>query len=270
MSPSLFVFIALSCEARPLIRHWHLKKHIRKHPFAIYVNDERVVVITGIGKVAMAGAVGYTLSLFPDMQQPLLLNLGIAGHRQHSLGSLYMADKITDTETGKKFYPQLAFSVSCPTHAVATQVKPHTDYAENCLYDMEAAAFYEMAVKFSSSELIHCLKIISDNKQSPLENICEPLVEDWCTQQLPAIDRIVAQLDRLRQTSVTSTSELYPQLLEQFHFTATSAGRLKALLNRWHLLKGDEILTWRDANPRSGKELIAWLEKQLEAAEFYL
>lgn len=270
MSPSLFVFAALSCEARPLIQHWHLQKHPRKHPFTIYASDERVIVITGLGKVAMAGAVGYTLSLFPDTQQPLLLNLGIAGHRQHSLGSVYLADKIIDAATEKKFYPQLPFSVPCPTGAVATQIKPHTDYVENFLYDMEASAFYEMAVKFSSSELIHCLKIISDNLQSPLENISEALVEDWCSQQLPTIDRLVTRLDRLRQPSRATTPELYEQLLGQFHFTATSAVKLKALLKRWHLLTANEIPAWRDANLRSGKELIAWMEKQLEKAEFYL
>ncbi|MGZ5056534.1 MAG: hypothetical protein ACXWAT_16540 [Methylobacter sp.] len=270
MSPSLFVFIALPCEARPLIQHWHLKKDIRKHPFAIYADDERLVVITGLGKIAMAGALGYTLSMFPDIHLPVLLNLGIAGHRRHELGSLYLADKIVDAETGKKFYPQLPFSLSCQTCSVSTQTRPDSNYTENFLYDMEASAFYEMAVKFSSSELIHCLKIVSDNLQSSLENINEPLVEDWCVQQLPTIDQLATRLERLRQTFPIATSELHEQLLGEFHFTATSAAKLKALLNRWHLLKGAEIPAWRDANPRSGKEVIAWMEKQLETTEFYL
>lgn len=270
MSPSIFVFTALNCEAKPLIRSWRLKKHSHNQPFAIYSDAERVVVVTGIGKIAMAGAVGYTLSLFPNIRHPLLLNIGIAGNRRHSLGSLYLADKIVDANTGKKFYPQLPFAIACETAAVATLATPHAGYAEDCLYDMEASAFYEMACKFSSSELIHSLKIVSDNAESPLENITESLVEEWCIRQIDAIDTLIARLHTLRQSLPVTDLGLYWQLLGEFHFTSTSAVKLAALSAQWHLLMGEQIPAWRDANPRSGKALILWLEKQLEMSEFYL
>lgn len=270
MSPSIFVFAALNCEAKPLIRSWKLKKHPNKHPFTIYADDQRAVIITGIGKVAMACAVGYTLASFPESRQPILINLGIAGHRQHSLSSLFLADKIVDGDTGKKFFPQLPFSAPCPTLTVTTQTHPCDDYAENCLHDMEAAAFYETAVKFSTVELIHCLKIVSDNERSSLNNISETLVEEWCGRQLAEINSLLAQLSSLRQSLPTMDLTLYQQLLGQFHFTATNALKLKALLERWQLLMADEPLLWQATNPKSGKELLAWIEKRLDDTAFFL
>jgi nucleoside phosphorylase len=268
--PSLFVFVALPCEAKPLIQRWRLKKHPHKHPFAIYTDNERTVVVTGIGKVAMAGAVGYTLSLFQGPQHLLLVNFGIAGHCQHNLGSLYLADKIVDNDTGKKFYPQLPFGTACETASVATLAKPQEGYAGDYLYDMEAAAFYEIACKFSSSELIHSLKIISDNTQSPLANISEDSVECWIAQHLDTIDNLLVKLDNCRCALPSIASEVYEQLATQFHFTASNAVRLKTLLQSWKLLNPNCELDWRNADVANGKGLIAWLEQQLEKNDFFL
>lgn len=270
MSPSIFVFVALNCEARPLIRNWRLKKHTRKHPFAIYTGDERAVVVTGIGKVAMAGAVGYTLSMFSDAQQPLLLNLGIAGHRKHNLGALYLADKIVDKDAGKKFYPQFPFPLACETGTVATLANPVTDYVEDFLYEMEAAAFYEMAVKFSSSELIHCLKIVSDNATSSLDDISENLVDEWICLYLDKIDSVIQQLLNARHALPDLNDEVYEQLIAQFHFTASSAVKLKNLLQRWQLVAANPEMDWLAGDVGNGKELIARLEKQLEKKDYYL
>jgi adenosylhomocysteine nucleosidase len=269
-SPIIIVFCALACEAKPLVQAWKLKKLAQKHPFAIYANHDCLVVITGIGKIAMASAVGYTLALYANTRQPVLLNIGIAGHRFYSLGSIYQADKIVDSDTGKNYYPQLPFSVACATHAVATQSRPCKDYADDYLYDMEASAFFEAAIKFVSSELIHCLKIVSDNSQSPLENIDEHWVEECCAQQINVIDTLIRQLGLLKQSIPALDEQLYEQLCEEFHFTATNAAKLKTLLVRWNVLMSGERCAWRDMNFRNGKELINCLEKLLDETEFYL
>lgn len=270
MSPSTFVFSALTCEAKPLIQHWRLKKTHEKHPFMLYADAEHVVVITGVGGVAMAGAVAYVLALFPDRQYPLLLNLGIAGHVWHSVGALFLAHKIVNTESGKKFYPQLPFMVDCETATVATVAKPQIGYPDDCLYDMEAAAFYEIAGKFSSSELIHSLKIVSDNAQSPLENITEPVVEQWVTLQLEKINAVIADLIDFRRRLPVIDDELCTQLLAKFPFTATSAIRLRKLLQNWQIKTGNSELNWLEADAKNAKQLLAWLEEQLEKTEFYL
>lgn len=268
--PAVFVFTALPCEAKPLIQAWQLKKHAQSQPFALYSNEDRVLVVCGIGKLAMAGALGHTLGLLGNDPHPILINLGIAGHQTHARGSAFLIDKIIDADSERRFYPQLLPQLSCPSYPVKTWAKPQSHYAADYLYDMEASGFYEMAVKFSSAELIHGLKIISDNAKDPIEHINEQRVIDWITPQLPLLDNLLAQLMRRRQSLLTVECALYPRLLSEFHFTASNAAKLKALLLNWKLLSNNLPLNWTDANAGNGKQLITWLEHQLEQYAFHL
>lgn len=271
LKPAVFIFCALACEARPLISVWQLKKLTASNqPFTIYADARRAVVVTGIGKVAMAGAIGYAMALFAGPAMPVMLNLGIAGHRHRPLASLVLAHKIIDIETGRCFYPQLPFSISVPTHAISTHPAPNADYAADDLFDMEASGFYEMAIKFSSNELIHAVKIISDNQRSPVTAIKETLVEQWITQQLPAIEALLETLMRQNAGQSAEDSQLYERLLKEFRFTVSGCFKLKALLRRWRVLKGDEPLIWQNRQLKSGKEFLRWLEEQLDETRFYL
>jgi adenosylhomocysteine nucleosidase len=265
-----FIFVALNCEAKPLIQAWRLKSQPQKQPFAIYRNNDIVVVISGVGKIAMAGAVAYTMAQFPDIAQPILLNFGIAGHGQQALGSCFLADKITDADAQRCFYPQIPFHAPCRTLPLITLSRADADYADDNLRDMEASAFYEIAVKFSSSELIHCLKVVSDNAESAIENINEDMVAAWVQACLASVDDVISALATLRRALPVIESELYRQLLGQFHFTATNAAKLRALLNRWQVLNRDETFHLSETNAGNARELLVWLERQLEEKRYYL
>lgn len=268
---TIFVFCALMCEAKPLIKAWQLKKLPQPGmPFSIYTAGQRTVVISGIGKTAMAGAVGYTMALFDVGSTPILLNLGIAGHGDEPLGAFCVGHKIIDSETGKAYYPQLPFSMTYPTYTVTTQAKPCIDYSADTLFDMEASGFYELAVKFSSSELIQVLKIVSDNSQTSITTIDELNVEHWITQKLDMFEDLLSRLLLLRQQLGAAETSLHGQLLKEFRFTVSGAIKLKALLQRWRVLKGDEALIWQKHQFNSGKDFLAWLEKQLDETAFYL
>jgi hypothetical protein len=54
------------------------------------------------------------------------------------------------------------------------------------------------------------------------------------------------------------------------HFTEASAVKLKGLMQRWQAVMGDSDLKWTDSGASSGKELIAWMELQLEGNTFRL
>jgi hypothetical protein len=262
----------LSCEAKPLIKAWQLKKRSdANHPFTIYSDPARVIVITGMGKVAMAGAIGYTMALFANPTMPIIVNLGIAGHRHFALGSPILAGKIIDSETNRGFYPQLPFATQYPTATIATHSHPQVQYLEDYVYDMEATGFYEIAVKFSSCELIQVVKVISDNAQSPISVITETAVESWVNSQLANIQKLIEQLTHLRSLSLPGDIErIQQQLSEQFHLTVSHSIKLKALLHRWRLLKGDAELNWVDARPKNAKELLSWIEAELDRMDFYL
>lgn len=269
--PFIFIFAALSCEAKPYIQPWKLKKLPGNHPFAIYLNDERVLVVTGIGKIAMSAGIAYTLALFPQTLPlpPILLNLGIAGHQHWPLGHIFLADKITDQDSNKRFYPQFPFTLPCATRAVLTLTHVQAEYCAENAYDMEASAFYEVAGKFSSNELIHSLKVISDNAQSPADSIKSAQVEIWIQQHEGIIEQVIAQLVKLRSCVPEMDEREYQQILTEFHFTVSNAGKLKSLLQRWQVLHG-ELPDCKVLEAANARDLLLKLEQLLEQQKFLL
>jgi nucleoside phosphorylase len=266
---NIFIFIALECEARPLLKFFNLKKQ-HSHPFSIFINDNLVLTITGIGKNAMAGGVAYTLALFSQTHQPILINLGIAGHINQPIGSLFLANKIVDTDSGKIFYPQLLGNDWPNTCTINTLSTPSNLYSDNCLNDMEASAFYEIAVKFSSCELIHCIKIVSDNQQSSINQINAREVTTWIENQIAIINIVFKKLTRLHQLIASVNLENYNEILNMWHFTATGKIKLKSLLIRWKALSATDWFISDVNNFCTGKELLKKLEADVDQKEVHL
>jgi len=241
-SANIFIFTALECEAKVLINFYTLKKDNSSHPFSIYRNDNVILTVTGIGKVSMAAAVSYALALFSKSKLPILLNIGIAGHKTQAIGTLLMASKVVEAESKKVFYPQLIGKGWPETCEVQTTTMPNIEYSHDCLNDMEASAFYEIAVKFSSCELIHCLKLVSDNEESSIEQINPKKVVEWLSRHEAEIDKVLKQLKQLREIMTPIELPEYNQIIGQWHFTVSGKVRLKALLSRWYVLASSNWL----------------------------
>lgn len=268
--PILFIFTALDCEAKPLVKFFDLKKDDSHAGFSIYRNEKIVLTVAGVGKVAMAGAVAYTLALFPDCQVPVLVNIGIAGHKVQDIGALCIAMKIIDGDTGRRFYPQLLGSDWPETRELKTTSLPSTHYRSDCLYDMEASAFYEMAVRFSSCELIHCFKVISDNERSSIEKIQPKLVTEWIANQMDEIGPLLQHLEKLRESIVPIELDSYDEIVNKWHFTVSGKIKLKALLQRWKVLS---VRPWQHSDKDgklSGKEILKKLEAEVNYLEVLL
>ncbi len=268
--PTIFIFCALPCEAKPLIEFYKLKKDTSIQSFSIFRNDDMALTVTGVGKTAMAGGVAYSQALFPENQNPVLVNIGIAGHQDHAVGSLFLVDKITDNDTGKRYYPPLIFTPFCPTTNLTSFAKPRLTYPESALCDMEASAFYETATRFSSGELIQCLKIVSDNSSSPAPNIQPKQVTTLISEQLPTISGLWNELTTLADVLKPEEHKELNQLLSQYHFSANEKIQLKKLLSRWRLIEGDTSVKFASGSARTAKEYLTLLDASLNKAEFYL
>ncbi|MCK4840401.1 MAG: hypothetical protein KAT04_00800 [Methylococcales bacterium] len=268
--PSIYLFVALACEAKPLVHFFGLKKQPLNCPFAIYKNDDIVLVVAGVGKIAMAGSVAYTMAIFSNVQVPILINIGIAGHQSQALGNLCVASKIIDVETGKCFYPQLIGNNWPESFQIKTFSIPCAQYNENCLNDMEASAFCEMAIKFSSSELIHSLKIVSDNETSSIDNINAKLVAEWITKQLTDIEMVLKKSSLLRKPFVTIELNELTEIVNNWHFTVTGQIKLKALLMRWRVLTSQPWKGFYAKDLSNGKVLLQRLEKDINQLELKL
>lgn len=268
--PRIFIYAALPCEAKPLVEYFSLKKATTIQPFAVYFNQDICLTVTGLGKSAIAAGVAYSQALFASVDHPVLINIGIAGHKHHAVGSLFLIDKITDFDSRKSYYPPLVFTPPCPTASIQTVSRPQLNYDLQHLCDMEASAFYETAVRFSSGELIHCLKVISDNESSPVENIQPKQVSSLIAAHVAAIETLLTELSRLAGLITAPEPRLFDQLIQRYHFTVSEQGQLKNQLSRWATLTDAQVPEFdKDLLPK-GKDVLFWLDQQINKIGFCL
>ena len=266
----LFIYIALPCEAKPLVEHFKLKKEVAVQPFAVYLNKDICLTVTGVGKSAMAAGVAYTQALFASTEPVIILNLGIAGHQDHPLGSLFLIDKITDADSQRRYYPSLIFTSNFATASLQTVSRPQLTYDQVNLCDMEASAFYETAVRFSSNEYLYCLKIISDNQYAPAENIQAKQVSSLIAGHVSAVECLLARALAEALSATQPESSMFDQLIGQYHFTVNEQMQLKNQLSRWAVVTNSGPLEFEADTLKNAKEVLRCLELKIAETAFYL
>lgn len=265
-----YIYTALPCEAKPVVDFFCLKKEMAVSAFAMYTNKDICLTVTGCGKAAMAAGIAYSQALCSPVGHPVMLNIGIAGHPEYALGEVFLVDKVTDVDSGRRYYPPVVFSPSCRTESVSTAAKPQLHYQECCLYDMEASAFYEVATRFSCAELVHSLKVVSDNKTSPVSQINAKQAGALIAANMPAVATILDALAGLAKKLPVIRHGQYQQLLERYRLTASGQKQLQDLLCRYTLLTGNPTIDIDEAKVESGKALLQWLQQRIGQCELRL
>lgn len=155
---------ALHCEAKPVIDFYRLKKSHRDHAFDLYRNDDMVCVVSGPGKLASATATAWIAAQHSPATTASWINLGTAGAAELEIGSPMLLHQVVDADTGQRFYPVIPEKPSLDRHAGMCLSQASTEYREQFVFDMESSGFLHAALRFSSAELIRCIKVISDNR----------------------------------------------------------------------------------------------------------
>ena len=270
MQAPIFIYTALPCEAKPLIDHFRLKKDLGVDAFAVFTGAGICLTVTGIGKSAMAAGVAYSQARYAPNQPPVLLNIGIAGHRDHPLGELFLAHKITDAGRDKAYYPPLVFKPPCRTESLETYAKAQLAYHHASLCDMEASAFYETAIRFTTGEVVQTLKVISDNAAHPATHITPATASAQIAAHIGIISPFITQLQGLAQTLALPEPEGLKEILARHHFTSNTQQQLSDKLRRWQLITGQPIAVPSIPELKDAKALLRWLDERLQEQMFYL
>ncbi|MDG1138017.1 MAG: hypothetical protein P8N49_00655 [Opitutales bacterium] len=226
--------IALQAEAKPLIDALKLKKVSGSLPFPTFQNDNHQLVVSGIGKIASAGATGFSLGKSHAQDHPFpFLNIGIAGHGSLGVGTLFIADRIFSENHSSIYYPPQLVDSEIIRSPLQTCELPNRDYQEKKGYDMEAHSFYTTASKCVTRELVQVIKIVSDNLHQPLDTFNPKVVSKLVETNLPTILGLVRSLEKLaneispdRETLAFRRDALHSQ-----NFTETQTHLLVQLLN---------------------------------------
>ena len=248
---------ALASEARPLIEHYRMEP--LEGAFRLFGSEGYRLVISGIGKVAAAAATGYVHARSGEAPYGVFLNVGIAGHRSRAPGEIFQTHKVLDAATNAVYYPTLLGFKELEGAAVTTVDTAEHEFSADTLYDMEASAFYAAALRFSTSELVQCLKVVSDNRKTGTggDGLSKEHVSELISTHLPIIDRfaahslaLAAELDPLRR---------HPESLEGFQnrwrFTTSEKRQLSRLLTRCLALGDRPLPEDYDAVPKASTVL---------------
>ncbi len=261
------IIVALPAEARPLITHYSLRNEQDSTAFPLYRRADMALIVSGPGKVSAAAATAVLAGCCDTKGQAAWLNIGIAGHARHGTGTGRIAHRITDRATGNSWYPPQTLGLSAPTDYLISVDRPENDYSENALYDMEASGFYPVACRFSTSELVQCYKIVSDNRECSTRAVTAKLCAQLVTQKLDEIDQLVNALDTLAQEyrAWHTPHAVLEQLTGQWHFTVSQQHQLAQLVRRWQVLAPGQPLGFSQLDKQNkASEVLHCLEKYID------
>jgi hypothetical protein len=142
------------------------------------------------------------------------------------------------------------------------------EYVEPYVYDMEASAFYATALRYSTTELCHVYKIVSDNRGSGAATVGKQRIRDSVIQHLPAIEEMAAALSRLAGEVDATRPRLddFDHIVGRWHFSVAQQHQLRTLLGRWATLTGGAPLLDEELNRcPSARSLLAEIEARLNA-----
>lgn len=242
-NPRTHILCALPAEAWPMIKAFRLQrlpplkskdKRIKTY-FGSYHGISITLCVGGVGQSAAAHAVHDFHLGETSRVSCSWLNVGIVGHRTHTIGTPLLANKISMVkDSAPTFYPTFAFRPSCQTVEVLTVKNTENKYDHHAAFDMEAHGFFAAAATHTTSELIHCFKVVSDNTRTPPSTITSLRVTVLIASQLQNILTTLLQLNQLLllPTPLTTSDPLYQELLSRWHFTYTQRHQLLTLLQR--------------------------------------
>ncbi|MBH69277.1 MAG: hypothetical protein CMM58_13060 [Rhodospirillaceae bacterium] len=264
--------VALRAEAKPLISKFDLEPLSEKSIFPIYENKKirQVLVISGVGQLNSAAAIAFVAGKCNTAPWTAWINIGIAGSCGGSLGDLLQVIKVTNHRNSKSSFPGFRFSQFVPLAQLETLDAPSASYKADRLYDMEGAAFAEIASRFSSNELTFIFKIISDTTRSELSQIKGVNVEKLVDHNIDIIELLVKDIGELvddEKKRLEIPKEVYT-ILNQYHFSVTRSRQLIQSYRRWRAVFPDKSFRDLCTKARTAKDVITILEETLSSTSF--
>ena len=263
----ILIVTAFDAEARPLIDHFRLRRQADQG-FPVYAGGDVWLVVSGPGRINAAAATAHLHARAGFPWDNTWINTGIAGHPELPQGEARIAHKITEKTSGKSWYPALVTGNPWGSAALLTVDQPDSDYGSGGLVDMEASAFMETALRFSSSELVHVLKIVSDNRESPAVIPKASRLEAWIAPHAAALEDFCRSLEKLAiplETPAEITQQ-YETLTAAMHFTVSQQNRLQQLLQRWHALNPNMQIPAPVSGQATAQALLDTLQQRIDAS----
>ena len=259
-----FWVVALRPEANALIQKFNLKSFSNHLNFPIYINRKNghALVISGVGSIKSAVATMYLNNTFKPGQFVAWINIGIAGHFQGPVGTLFQAIKVVNNDNGKSFFPGLRFSKLAEPAELCTVSSPENEFTLPALYDMEAAGFCEIAPSLSCNELTFVLKIVSDTSEQSQSLITKKMIADLFKKNSAMIDNLLQAVVKIvdRERARLGDPIEMDGIMCSLHFTETNRLRFRKIYKKWWCLFPNKSLVDRAQKASSAHDLMQSME----------
>ncbi len=259
-----FWVVALRPEANALIKKFNLKSFSNHFNFPIYINRKNghALVISGVGSIKSAVATMYLNNTFNPGQFAAWINIGIAGHFQGPVGTLFQAIKVVNNDNGKSFFPGLRFSKIAKAAELYTVSSSENEFTLPVLYDMEAAGFCEIAPSLSCNELTFVLKIVSDTSEQSQSLITKKMIADLFKKNSAMIDNLLQAVVKIvdRERARLGDPIEMDGIMCSLHFTETNRLRFRKIYKKWWCLFPNKSLVDRAQKASSAHDLMQSME----------
>ena len=227
--------VALKEEAKTIIDHYKLSIIDGKSFFPVFKNFDEThwLVLSGIGRHNAAAATAYLYSISKSSKSAAWINLGIAGCGKGNYGDLCLVDKISNTSRKNRYPTIMPRSVLSKMH-LFTSDTPINNYSSHELIDMEGSAFYDIASKFTSNELICLMKVISDGPKNDIKDLNKDRIIDLIKSNIINIKKVISYYENLSHFDFLRNKKpyLYTLIISRWHFSVTQKYQLENLLRR--------------------------------------
>ena len=263
------IIVAHGLEAKALVRMLELERHHFSSEFVEYSNSNKLhLLVSGIGKEAITAAVTYLgeQQASDSGEIRAWLNIGIAGHRDASLGNAWLGNKITDQSSGACAYPpQLIEGIE--VGSIVTVDEPENSYPLDAAYEMEASAFYAEATKYSTAELVQVFKVISDNLVNPISEIDIRSVPGLIAAQAPQLQILIEGMSAIatQHNSSQRLPSYFSEVCSKIHLTVNQKLQLRRLCQRYKALgMEEELSSAADLRVGDARTLIQQLAERID------
>lgn len=259
----LYIVVAMHCEAKPLIQQFALKRDDSARFFEIYKNEDKVLVISGVGKMRSAIATTHILSRLELDENSVIVNIGTCGSISKSLsvGSPVLINKIKDAETGKEYYPDILLrhismeQGSLDTHnKVFIRDNMANIYGQEDRYpdfvDMEASGFFQAAERFVGPHQIYVVKVVSDYLEGDL--LDKVYIADCMDKAMPYIKELIDKIANFQGQAVKGdifTAEdkiILEKLISHLRLTNYQSHQLNDIARAFKIRTGSKIPDFKE------------------------
>ena len=251
----VYIFCAFYGECSGLIKHYNLKKRQtdKYYRFDVFENENQPVriILTGQGSVMAAAAVSGAASFFGIKAEDAIINVGTCAG-DYEPGQVFICNKITEEATGRTFYPDMILRSGLPEKELVTVPvvihKPIHEYVNKdsydmALYDMEAAAIYQVANLYVGPHRMGFVKVVSDN--GDIEGLTPDFIKKLMAE---AVDEIASYVDMFVTDThdmcrAEESTQFTNQLCKDLHCSKVMENQVRQLI-KYLSLEGTDYMTY--------------------------